>query len=348
MSLLKAADTMSTIKQIALKAGVSPTTVSNVLHGNTARVSPLILEKVRKIIEEVNYAPNMGAVILARNNSRLIGVILFMEPRSDETVLEDPFASSILGTLEREISTQGYFMMLYTTVDKDEVLRLAATWKLDGLIMLWVPAELASGIKKSIDTPVVFIDCFYDDDSNDYHTIGLDDESGGYQMASYLLSMGHTQIAFLANSKESPSADTTRFSGCCRALLEHGLSPKEGSFIPVSKNKAERHALYASLIKEPKPYTALFFSSDYYAADAITFFIDNGIDVPEHISVVGFDDNSFSRIIRPRLTTMHQDVNKKGQKAVSMLMSLMRKEEPSSRDYKLPVRLVKRDSVRLL
>ncbi|GAB1454908.1 MAG: LacI family DNA-binding transcriptional regulator [Spirochaetia bacterium] len=335
---------MTTIKHIAQKAGVSPTTVSNVIHGNTARVSPLILEKVRKILLEENYVPNMGAVILARNNSRLIGVILFMEPRSDQTVLEDPFASSILGTLEREIRNQGYFMLLYTTVDKNEVLRLVATWKLDGLIMLWVPGEVATGIKTSISTPVVFVDCYYDD-GNDYHNIGLDDEVGGYEMASYLISKGHTKIAFLANSTESPSVDTARFSGCQRAVSEQGFALTKDSFISVPKSRTERHALYHSLIKDPRPYSALFFSSDYYAADAITYFNEHDISVPEDISVAGFDDNSFSRLIRPRLTTVHQDVFKKGQRAVSMLMSLMRKKAVETKDDKLPVRLVIRDSV---
>ncbi|HOV62594.1 MAG TPA: LacI family DNA-binding transcriptional regulator, partial [Spirochaetia bacterium] len=68
---------MATIKQIAQKAGVSPTTVSNVLHGNTAKVSPATRKKIQAIIREEKYAPNMGAIILAHSNSRIIGVIIF-------------------------------------------------------------------------------------------------------------------------------------------------------------------------------------------------------------------------------------------------------------------------------
>jgi LacI family transcriptional regulator len=148
---------MSTIKQIAQKAGVSPTTVSNVLHGNTSKVSKATLERVEAIIRKEKYAPNMGAIILAHSNSRIIGVILFKEARCNETVMEDPFSSAIVGAMEREIRMSGYFMMLHITTDEDEVVRIARTWKLDGLILLWVPEEISRIIKRSIDTPVVLL-----------------------------------------------------------------------------------------------------------------------------------------------------------------------------------------------
>ncbi|MBU0927766.1 MAG: LacI family transcriptional regulator [Spirochaetes bacterium] len=337
---------MATIKQIAQKAGVSPTTVSNVLHGNTSKVSPAILKKVRAILEEEKYAPNMGAVILARNNSRIIGVILFMEPRSDETVLEDPFASTILGTLEQELRKHGYFMMLHTSVDKDEVIRLAATWKLDGLILLCVPSEVSGAVRKSIQTPVVFVDCYFGDDGQDYHNIGLDDDRGGYEMARHLLSKGHTRMAFMANSPDSPSVDSARFDGCRRAFAEEGLDLADVCYIPVSKSSKARHLLYRRLMAEPLEYTALFFSSDYYAADAVNYFYERGFDVPGRVSVAGFDDNCFSRLVRPHLTTVHQDVFQKGRSAVSMLMRLIRKEPVHETDVRLPVRLTIRDSVR--
>lgn len=336
---------MITIKQIAQMAGVSPTTVSNVLHGNTARVSPAVLEKVQLIIKDVNYAPNMGAIILARNNSRIIGVIMFQEPRSDETVIEDPFSSAIIGTLEQEIRKNGYFMMLYTTNDKDEVLRLSATWKLDGLILLWAPGETSSIIKKRSNTPVVFIDCYFNDDGQTYYNIGLDDTKGGYIMTKYLLSLGHTKIAFLANISEFPSSDHARFDGCRKAFSEKNLSLKDDCFIPVPKVYKKRIELYLHIITKPFPFTALFFSADYFAAEAINYFYEHDVDVPHQISVSGFDDNYYSRLIRPHITTVHQDVFLKGQSAVSMLMQLIRKETVDKVDLKLPVHLKIRDSV---
>ncbi len=337
---------MSTIKQIAQKAGVSPTTVSNVLHGNTAKVSKATLERVEAIIRKEKYAPNMGAIILAHSNSRIIGVVLFKEARSNETVMEDPFSSAIVGAMEREIRMSGYFMMLHITTDEDEVVRIARTWKLDGLILLWVPEETSRIIKRSIDTPVVFVDCYFAHPESGYHNVGLDDLRGGYEMAGYLLSMGHRRILFLADSRGCSVSDQTRFEGCRQAFRERGLAFSENSFILLSKDSHKREAVYKELAPPGSDYTALFFSADYYAAEAVSFFQQRDIEVPGQLSVAGFDDNMFSRFARPRLTTVHQDVSLKGKTAVSLVMRLIKGEPVPERDVRLPVRLEIRDSVR--
>ncbi len=337
---------MATIKDIALKAGVSASTVSNVLHGNTARVSPQTLEKVRAILKAENYAPNMGAVILARNNSKIVGVIMFVEPRPNETVIEDPFTATVLGAIEEGVRESGHFLMIRTTADKDEVLRLAATWKLAGLILLWVPSDVCSAIQESTDTPVVFIDCYFNDDGLPYHNVGLADEDGGYLVARYLLSMGHERFAFLANTPDFSGNESARVRGIARALSERGLLFGPEHLIKISKDKETRHGQYREILADRRNYTALFFSADYYAADAIVFFQDNGIDVPARMSVVGFDDNHYARLVSPRLTTVQQDVFTRGKRAVEMLMALVSGTETSEAVVRYPVRLVVRDSVR--
>jgi len=337
---------MSTIKIIAKKAGVSPTTVANVLHGNDRKVSPATRERVQAIIREEKYAPNMGAIILAHSNSRIVGVIMFMEPRRNETVLEDPFSSAILGAMEREIRDNGYFVMLHTTSDKDEVLRLSKAWKLDGLVLVWVPGDICRIISNNIDTPLVYIDCYFTDRKHIYHNIGLQDQRGGYEIARYLLSMGHRNIAFLANNPLFSGGDPARFHGCQEAFREQGLSLTMDHYIPLLKDRHERETLYDRLVDDGPPYTALVFSADYYAAEAILFLQEKGIEVPGQISVTGFDDNIFSRLIRPRLTTIHQDSGEKGRRAILMLMKLIRKEAVDEANVQLPVHLEIRDSVR--
>lgn len=339
---------MPTIKEIAHKAGVSPTTVSNVLHGRTSRVSPRTRERVEAFLREEGYAPNMGAMILARNNSRIIGVILFMEPRRNETVLEDPFSSTILGAMEKEIRESGYFLMLHATSDEEEVIRLARTWKLDGLVLLWVPAAICRAIRGSIEAPVVFVDTYFESGDRGFHRIGLDDFQGGYQIADYVLSRGHRRVLFLANDDVHPGGDRFRFEGCRKAFAERGLEYGEDRFVVVSKDPGERRELYGCLSKRPLKYTALIFSSDYYAAEAVSFLGDHGTGVPRDISVTGFDDNIFARLIRPRLTTIHQDVHGKGRAAIAMLLDLVRGRGAVETEVRLPVRLVERESVALL
>jgi LacI family transcriptional regulator len=337
---------MSTIKKIAQKAGVSPTTVANVLHGKMGKVSPATREKVQAIIQEEKYAPNMGAIILAHSNSRIIGVIMFMEPRRDETVLEDPFSSAILGSMEREIRDNGYFLMLHTTSDEDEVVRLSKTWKLDGLILVWVPGDICRVISGNIDTPLVYIDCYFTDNERVYYNVGLQDQQGGYEITRYLLAMGHRDLVFLANGPMAPGGDTARFDGCEQAFREQGLLLDKSRFRVLPKDRRERETLYSHLVNDPSSCTALVFSADYYAAEAVSYLWAQGLPVPERISVTGFDDNVFARLVRPRLTTIHQDPGEKGRQAILMLMKLIRKEPVKDPDIRLPVRLEIRDSVR--
>lgn len=335
---------MGTIKEIARKAGVSPTTVSNVLHGKTGKVSPDTLRRVQAILNEVNYAPNMGAMILARKKSRIIGVIMFMEPRRHETVLEDPFTSTIMGAMEAEIRKLGYFMMIHTTGDEAEVVKLAKTWKLAGLVLVWVPSVTAGIIRRTIDTPVVFVDSYFNDDGQEYHSVGLDDAGGGYALASYLLSLGHHDIAFIANDAVRDGADRARFEGCRRAFRKAGLALDERHYFVVSKDPTERRDFYRGLGRRPFEHSALAFSADYYAAEAVSCLQDLGISIPGDISITGFDDNIFSRIIRPRLTTVHQDIYGKGQSAIAMLMKLIHGAAVEERELRLPVRLIVRES----
>jgi LacI family transcriptional regulator len=339
---------MSTIKQVAIKAGVSPTTVSNVLNGNISKVSPDTKKKVEAILRQENYAPNMGAHILATKNSRIIGVIMFMEPRRDETVLEDPFSSTILGAIEVEIRNHGYFMMLHTTSDEEEVLRLSRTWKLAWLVLLFVPSKISNLINETIGIPVVFVDSYFLDDGLTYHSVRLDDQQGGYEIAKHLLSMGHRNIVFLANDTFVPGTDHSRFLGCQQAFKEQGLTFDTDRFFALSRDRDERKALYAQLVTDGPKYTAFVFSADYYAAEAVTYLQEIGVSIPDQISITGFDDNIFSRLVRPRLTTVHQDVFMKGQLAVTLLTKFIRGESVEEPEVWLPVRVEVRDSVRRL
>ena len=124
------------------------------------------------------------------------------------------------------------------------------------------------------------------------------------------------------------------------------MSLTDDRYIPLPKDRRERETLYRRLVDDQFPYTALVFSADYYAAEAVSFLQDCAVEVPSRISVTGFDDNIFARLVRPRLTTVHQDSGEKGRLAISMLMKLIRQEPVPEANVRLPVRLEIRDSVR--
>ncbi|WP_428771467.1 LacI family DNA-binding transcriptional regulator [Treponema sp. HNW] len=336
---------MATIKEIAAKTGVSPTTVSNVLHGRTAKVSAKTLKTVQAAIENEKYTPNMGAALLAHSVSRIIGVIVFMDPRSGETVFQDPFTGTMIGALEKEIQKNGYFMMLYATNEPEAVLKLIHNWKLDGMILFWIGSDMCSVIRKNTDIPLVFIDCYFNDDGLTYHNVGLNDYQGSYEMTWYLIKSGHRSIAFLADRKILVGGDKERFKGFKQAVSDAGLGGGENFFVALSKDGEKRKEVYESLCKKDVSFTALFFSADYYAAEALSFFQKKGIEVPGRFSIAGFDNNMYAQVVNPPLTTVHQDTVHRGKEAVKMLLQLIRKESLCVPNIRLPVRLIVRDSV---
>lgn len=337
---------MIRIKDIANKAGVSATTVSNVIHGNTKKVSPESVVKINQIIQELNYIPNMGARMLVKNGSKIIGVIINYPKHEEKNAVQDPFNSALIGSLEKAIRHHGYYMMLCAADGAEEVLKLATTWNIDGLVMLGINPDNAHQIKQSTDKPIVFIDSYFDFDNIEYEIVGLEDEEGGYQMANYLLESGHRRVAFLADIPEPMGVDWWRLQGCKRAFREAGVPFGRENYIEFSRNYYQRQEDFKKLLPHIHNFSALFFSSDYYAVNAMNFFYDHGVMVPRDISVVGFDDNYLALSVRPKLTTVRQNVEQKGQCAVGLLVQLMRGEPVAEHNIRLPIQLIVRDSVR--
>lgn len=311
------------IKDIAERAGVSTAAVSYVLHGKTSHVSAETQKKIEKALEEMNYVPNMGARMLAGKKSRLIGVILQDFYKNDREVITDPFYAEILSSIEAEISANGYYMLLKTVPDESAIQTLAAEWNVDGLIILnWcgITPNKYLALKKKLDKPFLFIDspC---SDIPDLVNIGADDQMGGYLMADYLIQNGHRKIMFLADADDPISG--MRFRGIQDAYKEHHTELTGLSYQLLPTAKEDRRILYADSNSRLRNHTALFFVSDYYAAEAIGFLQDAGLRIPEDISIAGYDCSYLGEMCRPQLTTIRQDIRQKGAAAVQMLLSLM-------------------------
>lgn len=337
---------MITIKQIAAELGVSPTTVSNVIHGNVKEVSPQTIIRVREKLEELHYIPNMNARSLAQNTSRMIGLVIRYPVMEGKNVLQDPFNSELIGAIEDEVRKAGYFLMLYASEKAEEVLNKAATWNVGGILSLGLNAEECRKIRESASMPVVFIDCYFQDEEESYVNVGLKDRDCAKRMTEYLIGQGHKRIAFLADNLVG--VDYERWSGYRQALQEHGLSAGEDSFIKIGLGRSGMLKSYEEVYRRRKEFTALFFASDYYASNAVNYFYDKGIRVPEDISVAGFDGNIFSVNTRPQLTTMQQNPSEKGRIAVEQVLRLIHKEPLPVRNIRLDAELVIHDSVKAI
>lgn len=337
---------MITIKEIADMLGISTTTVNNVIHGKTGQVSKKTIEKVQKVIEEYEYVPNMNARNLAQNKSKIIGFA--MKARSDkyENALKDTYTGELVGAIEKCLRISGYFLMIYISEDLNQIINYVSTWNVDGLILLGMVGDDGILLKKKVNKPMVFIDSYYCEDVMEYVNVGLEDMQGGYEITRYLLECGHRKIGFVADN--CLGVDKERFLGYKQALSEYRVTYKEEDFFWLTPGEKGMEESLKALFKHSLGYTALFCASDSYAIHVMNYLRDHGKRIPDDISIAGFDDNVYSQIIRPALTTVHQNVSRKGETAVEKILELVNGKEIEERIIILPVKLVVRQSVKKL
>lgn len=338
---------MVTIKQIAQKTGVSPSTVSNVLHDREYKMTEETLEKIRKVIRETQYVPNMGGRILRNKKSQIIGVIISHKERDTINLFQYPFYSEIIGVMEKIIRNYGYFMMLYTAANIEESLQIARAWNIDGLIMMGCQLNECSKIQKNTSIPLVFIDSYFIDDGLPYTCVGLEDRQGGYLMVKHLIEKGHRNICFFSNEVFKYGVYYERYCGCKQAMEEAGLPFGDEHYKIIPIDNTQMSVFLENFInKEMHRYSVLFFANDSFALNAISCFADKGIRIPDDISLCGFDGDAFSLLYRPKLTTVQQNVSEKGVYAVNMLMKLIRKEHLEQRIIRLNVSIRDGESVK--
>lgn len=335
---------MATIKDMAEMLGLSTTTVSNVIHGKTSEVSQKTVQRVQKLLDTYDYVPNINARNLAQNQSKIIGLAMKDGWHKHSNMLADPFISEIVGAMEAEIRKRGYFMMLYISNSIEEIIQYVSSWNVDGLIIIGMLHDDYIKVKHRYKKPAVLIDSYLSKDVIQYANVGLEDETGGYQMTKYLLENGHRSIGFIADNMAG--VDYYRFLGYKRALEEYGLSTTEENIIIIPVGKIEAQDVLNDFYIKTENYSAFMFCSDYYAAIVLNYLQDRGLQVPEDISITGFDNNYFSRMVRPMITTVNQDVSQRGKQAVNYLIDLIDEKVPKQMDIKFPVELVIRGSVR--
>ena len=325
---------MATIKEIAQRAGVSTTTVSNVIHGKTKKVSPANIQKIENLIREMGYVQKMGLRVLNKEKSQLIAVVINHHKDFKDSVIGDPFYGKIIGFIEKYVQELGYYLMLYSAKDTDKIFQMVMGWDVDGVIAISFSKSNCEKIYQLINKPIVSIDAYGELDAgqeNHVLNIGLDDESGGYLMTKYLLECGYEHIQVCAGRDNG--VDHFRYMGAQRAA-------KEFAGKKLGMNYAKRKESYAWLIQRKKPKTALFFLSDLYALEAISFFSSRGVKIPEEIGIAGYDNISYAEFSVPRLTTISQNVEQKASLAVEILMERINAGIGKVRNYTVKVQRI--------
>lgn len=341
---------MVTIKDIAREAGVSFTTVSNVIHGNTKKVSQATIDKINKIMKEMNYVPNMGARMLVRNQSRIIGVISNVLADNKKGRIYSPFTAEILGAIEKEIQNQGYYMMLYTVDTMSEIETLITRWNVDGIITIGMDTASCRILGGMTEIPAVYTDCYFTEEEP-YLNVGTEDEKGAYEAVRYLIKKGHREIGYVTDTiydrnRRPEGVGDFRLKGFVKAMTEAGLPVREDLIFTGDKQVRKKQELFERIYRKQGEFTALAFCYDYYAIEMMDVFHHKGIRIPEDFSIIGFDDIDMARLTSPRLTTIHQGMSEKGKTAVQQLLRKIRGEEIKEKTIRLPVSLIERETVK--
>ncbi|MNW48811.1 Catabolite control protein A [compost metagenome] len=329
------------IKDIARIANVSIATVSNVINGK-GRVSPKTVNKVNKIIQDLQFVPSASARSLKDMKSHLIAVVV---PFLEKGMLQDnPFYWELVRGVESG-ARHHEVQVILLGIDENEDFSFVKQRHLDGLIVVGV-FEHTTAFQKllSLGIPCVFLDSHLS--NPDFHQIDLDDEAGGYLGTKHLIGLGHKVIGVLTGKLEEGGVNYYRHEGYLRALRESGLEAdpelvfEESPSIQGGYQVAQRIGSYKSKI------SAIFAFSDVSAIGLIRGLHDIGLSVPADLSVVGFDDIFYSPFMIPSLTTIRQDIVSKGQIAVKMLLDQINGTSSSidKKSVKVPVSLAVRQS----
>lgn len=327
------------IADIAEELGVSTATVSNVIHGKTKKISDETVKRVQALLEERQYIPSMAGILLARNDSRIIGVVVSNHEKYEGKVLEDAFVSASLNALLFELEKAGYFMMIKATQDWSEVERFASMWNMDGMVLLGFCDSDYEKLRARMHIPFVVYDGSFEINRG-ICNLTIDNFDGGRQVGTYLKKMGHRRALLLSDN--DICVDAERMAG-----FREGFADGETDFLEVPMNREGRYSFYQTNLERIRACTAAFAVSDVYAVEFMHFLMERGIAVPEKMSVVGFDDNALCENCFPRLTTVGQDAEERARMAMRALKRLWDGGGDPIMEV-LPVKLIIRDSVKKL
>jgi LacI family transcriptional regulator len=295
-----------TIYDVAAHAGVSISTVSQTLN-RPDRVNAATRSRVLDAIDELGYVPKAAAVSHARRGVGRVGVLA-------PFTAYDSYRRRLLGVLAESDGT-ARDVVVYdhesAAAAMSPLLRtLPVTGRLDGLLIMGLPLddELAEHLVKR-QLPTVLVDS----SRPEFSTVNVDYEEGGAIIADHLLERGHTSFAFVQEPQQSfafVSQGQQRNSGFLRAMAEAGIGEDHVHEVLTSNDIAGGgKALQEVLALRPRP-TAVFAHHDLLAAGLLLECRRIGIDVPEELAVVGFDDNSIAEAVG--LTTVRQPFEESG------------------------------------
>ena len=324
-----------TIKDIARAAGVSHTTVSRALKGNPS-ISTETTERVQRLAHEMGYTPSAVAQSLLSRRTQTIGMVI--------TTIADPFVVKVVEGVETVAQTANYSVFLATSHNNpDQEIAVVETLhrrRVDAIIVTSSRIGSLYGSRlDQIEIPIVLIN--NNQEGGEYlHSVAADDVQGAELAVKHLLDLGHRRIGYVGVN-DRPRSNHRRLTGYQEALTRAGITPDPDLSVRADGiTDIERGQSGLSLIE--KGATAIFCYNDVTAIGLLIAARQRGIQVPRHLSIVGFDNIEPTLYVDPPLTTVAQPLLTLGREAMYMTLNLLAYKQVQ--DKILPCELLVRQS----
>jgi LacI family transcriptional regulator len=327
-----------TLKDIAIRAGVTSATVSMVIN-NKPNISETTRKKVLKIAKELNYYPNVIARGLATKKSNSIGVIV---PN-----LASSFVVRVLQGIKSTNRDIEYTVQLFDTIGQREresqlFQRLARERRIDGVILISsivTEEELNVFAEESVPSIIVARRCEHLD------SVYVNNEQGAFDATEYLITKGHREIACVASRKQGVPTQERR-DGYFRAMKAHNIDVKDHFLIEVDDDgMSDGIEVFGKLRNVSPQITAVFVpAGDMVAIGIIKEAKREGVIVPDELAVVGYDDIPAAEVIEPALTTVRQPKLEMGDYAINMIVDKIEGREAGMKHKELPTKFIIRES----
>jgi len=329
---------MATIKDVARLAGVSVATVSRVINASP-KASNASRAAVQSAMEQLNYHPNANARALAQQTTETIGLVV-----GD---VSDPFFGAMVKAVEQVAYHTGNFFLLgngYHNEHKErQAIEQLIRHRCASLVVhakMLPDSELILLLKQIPGMVLInrIVPGFED------RCVALDDRYGAWLATRHLIQQGHTRVGYICSTHSISDAED-RLQGYYDALKEHGLPINDRLVTFAEPDESGGEQAMTELLGRGKQFTAVACYNDSMAAGAMGVLNDNGIDVPNEISLIGFDDILISRYVRPRLTTVRYPIVTMATQAAELALSLAQNKTPSEVTHLFSPTLVRRHSV---
>ncbi len=306
-----------TIKDVAREAGVSISTVSNALNGIDV-LRPDTKQHILEVAEKMNYVPNLNGKNLKAQATKVIGLFI--------TSIKGPYYGELTNSIYQGCKKYGYELNIFITENANSIMVNILGGQIDGAIIL--NEHVGKREEKLLaenEIPVVFID--REKQGNSISSVVFDSYQEGELAARYLLELGNTTFGYIQGVKHNFD-NIERLKGFRNILKRAGFKLEEDCILT---GEFERDVAYSSVkefLESGKTLPeAIFAANDLSAIGTIEALIEEGIEVPGRVSVIGCDDIETARLVRPSITTIRTSFEKQGTMAIGRLVSLIQGTE---------------------